>query len=171
MLSELLPAVERGQGSFLLYGVTGSGKTEVFIRAVRKAAQLGKTAIVLVPEIALTPQMVMWFRSRFGEDAAVLHSRLSPGGTIRRGGVFGAGDVRVVIGARSAIFAPLEHVGLIIIDEEHEQSYLADSMPRYDARELAQERCRREGRRIAAGERNAEHAFLRHGGARRFDAA
>lgn len=81
VLSELLPAVERGQGSFLLYGVTGSGKTEVFIRAVRKAAQLGKTAIVLVPEIALTPQMVMWFRSRFGEDAAVLHSRLSPGRT------------------------------------------------------------------------------------------
>ena len=145
VLSELLPAVERGQGSFLLYGVTGSGKTEVFIRAVRKAAQLGKTAIVLVPEIALTPQMVMWFRSRFGEDAAVLHSRLSPGERFDEWRRIRRGDVRVVIGARSAIFAPLEHVGLIIIDEEHEQSYLADSMPRYDARELAQERCRREG--------------------------
>ena len=145
VLSELLPAVERGQGSFLLYGVTGSGKTEVFIRAVRKAAQLGRTAIVLVPEIALTPQMVMWFRSRFGEDAAVLHSRLSPGERFDEWRRIRRGDVRVVIGARSAIFAPLEHVGLIIIDEEHEQSYLADSMPRYDARELAQERCRREG--------------------------
>lgn len=145
VLSELLPAVERGQGSFLLYGVTGSGKTEVFIRAVRKAAQLGKTAIVLVPEIALTPQMVMWFRSRFGEDAAVLHSRLSPGERFDEWRRIRRGDVRVVIGARSAIFAPLEHVGLIIIDEEHEQSYIADSMPRYDARELAQERCRREG--------------------------
>ncbi|MBQ7825955.1 MAG: DEAD/DEAH box helicase, partial [Clostridia bacterium] len=74
VLETLLPAVEAGKGAFLLYGVTGSGKTEVFIRAVRHAAQLGKTAIVLVPEIALTPQMVMWFRSRFGEDAAVLHS-------------------------------------------------------------------------------------------------
>lgn len=171
VLSELLPAVERGQGSFLLYGVTGSGKTEVFIRAVRKAAQLGKTAIVLVPEIALTPQMVMWFRSRFGEDAAVLHSRLSPGERFDEWRRIRRGDVRVVIGARSAIFAPLEHVGLIIIDEEHEQSYIADSMPRYDARELAQERCRRGRRCAAAGERNAEHAFLCYGGARRFDAA
>lgn len=145
VLSELIPAVEQGRGSFLLYGVTGSGKTEVFIRAVRKAAQIGKTAIVLVPEIALTPQMVMWFRSRFGEDAAVLHSRLSPGERFDEWRRIRRGDVRVVIGARSAIFAPLENVGLIIIDEEHEQSYIADSMPRYDARELAQERCRREG--------------------------
>ena len=144
-LDTLLPAIEAGRGAFLLYGVTGSGKTEVFIRAVRRAAQLGRTAIVLVPEIALTPQMVMWFRSRFGEDAAVLHSRLSPGERydewrrIRRGGV------RVVIGARSAIFAPLENVGLIIIDEEHEQSYIADNTPRYDARELARMRCEGEG--------------------------
>ena len=79
VLSRLLPAVEAGEGAFLLYGVTGSGKTEVFIRAVRRCAQLGRTAIVLVPEIALTPQMVMWFRSRFGEDAAVLHSRRAIG--------------------------------------------------------------------------------------------
>lgn len=126
VLAELLPAVERGQGEFLLYGVTGSGKTEVFIRAVRHVAQMGKTAIVLVPEIALTPQMVSWFRSRFGEDAAVLHSRLSPGERYDEWRRIRRGDVRVVIGARSAIFAPLENVGLIIIDEEHEQSYIAD---------------------------------------------
>ncbi|MBQ7784589.1 MAG: primosomal protein N' [Clostridia bacterium] len=145
VLSELLPAIESGRGAYLLYGVTGSGKTEVFIRAVRCCAQLNKTAIVLVPEIALTPQMVMWFRSRFGEDAAVLHSRLSPGERYDEWRRIRRGDVRVVIGARSAIFAPLENVGLIIIDEEHESSYIADNTPRYDARELAQMRCAREG--------------------------
>ena len=145
VLGELLPAVEAGKGAFLLYGVTGSGKTEVFIRAVRRCAQLGRTAIVLVPEIALTPQMVMWFRSRFGEDAAVLHSRLSPGERYDEWRRIRRGEVRVVIGARSAIFAPLENVGLIIIDEEHEQSYIADSTPRYDAREVARWRCEDEG--------------------------
>ena len=145
VLSRLLPAVEAGKGAFLLYGVTGSGKTEVFIRAVRRCAQLGRTAIVLVPEIALTPQMVMWFRSRFGEDAAVLHSRLSPGERYDEWRRIRRGEVRVVIGARSAIFAPLENVGLIIIDEEHEQSYIADSTPRYDAREVARWRCEDEG--------------------------
>ena len=145
VLDTLLPAVTAGKGAFLLYGVTGSGKTEVFIRAVRHAAQLGKTAIVLVPEIALTPQMVMWFRSRFGEDAAVLHSLLSPGERYDEWRRIRRGEVRVVIGARSAIFAPLENVGLIIIDEEHEGSYIADNTPRYDARELARMRCEREG--------------------------
>ncbi|MBR3795830.1 MAG: primosomal protein N' [Clostridia bacterium] len=145
VLSSLLPAMDAGEGAFLLYGVTGSGKTEVFIRAVRHAAQQGKTAIVLVPEIALTPQMVMWFRSRFGEDAAVLHSRLSPGERYDEWRRIRRGDVRVVIGARSAIFAPLENIGLIIIDEEHEASYVADNTPRYDARELAKMRCAREG--------------------------
>ena len=145
VLARLLPAVEAGKGAFLLYGVTGSGKTEVFIRAVRRCAQLGRTAIVLVPEIALTPQMVMWFRSRFGEDAAVLHSRLSPGERYDEWRRIRRGEVRVVIGARSAIFAPLENVGLIIIDEEHEQTYIADSTPRYDAREVARWRCEDEG--------------------------
>ena len=145
VLGTLLPAVENGGGAFLLYGVTGSGKTEVFIRAVRRAAQLGKTAIVLVPEIALTPQMVMWFRSRFGEDAAVLHSRLSPGERYDEWRRIRRGEVRVVIGARSAIFAPLENIGLIIVDEEHEQTYIADNTPRYDAREIARWRCEKEG--------------------------
>ncbi len=145
VLSQLLPAVDAGAGAFLLYGVTGSGKTEVFIRAVRRCAQLGKTAIVLVPEIALTPQMVAWFRSRFGEDAAVLHSRLSPGERYDEWRRIRRGEVHVVIGARSAIFAPLEHLGLIIVDEEHEQTYLSDNTPRYDAREIAKMRCANEG--------------------------
>ncbi|MBR1408834.1 MAG: primosomal protein N' [Clostridia bacterium] len=145
VLSQLLPAIDRGEGRFLLYGVTGSGKTEVYIRAVRAVAAQGKTAIVLVPEIALTPQMVSWFRSRFGEDAAVLHSRLSPGERYDEWRRIRRGEVRVVIGARSAIFAPLDRVGLIIVDEEHEQTYQAENTPQYDARDLARRRCEREG--------------------------
>ena len=110
VLRQILPAIEKGEGQFLLYGVTGSGKTEVFIRAVRHTASLGKTAIVLVPEIALTPQMVSWFRSRFGEDAAVLHSRLSSGERFDEWRRIRRGEVHVVIGARSAIFAPLSNI-------------------------------------------------------------
>ena len=141
VLRQILPAIEKGEGQFLLYGVTGSGKTEVFIRAVRHTASLGKTAIVLVPEIALTPQMVSWFRSRFGEDAAVLHSRLSSGERYDEWRRIRRGEVHVVIGARSAIFAPLSNIGLIIIDEEHEQSYSSDRTPQYDARSIGRERC------------------------------
>ena len=141
VLRQILPAIEKGEGQFLLYGVTGSGKTEVFIRAVRHTASLGKTAIVLVPEIALTPQMVSWFRSRFGEDAAVLHSRLSSGERFDEWRRIRRGEVHVVIGARSAIFAPLSNIGLIIIDEEHEQSYNSDHTPQYDARVIGRQRC------------------------------
>lgn len=143
-LAELYPAMERGRGRFLLHGVTGSGKTEVFIRAVRRCLQSGKTAIVLVPEIALTPQMVEWFRSRFGQEGAVLHSRLTPGQRFDEWRRVRRGEARVVIGARSAVFAPASDVGLIIVDEEHESTYLSDCMPRYDAREVAQARCDRE---------------------------
>ncbi len=145
VLEQILPPLERGEGRFLLYGVTGSGKTEVYIRAVRRALQLGKAAIVLVPEIALTPQMTSWFRARFGQDAAVLHSRLSAGERFDEWTRIRRGEARVVIGARSAVFAPCERLGLIIVDEEHEQSYLSDKHPRYDAREVAQRRCEREG--------------------------
>ena len=144
-LSEILPAMRRGEGRFLLCGVTGSGKTEVYIRAVREALAMGKAAIVLVPEIALTPQMVSWFRARFGAGAAVLHSRLSPGERFDEWRRIRRGEARVVIGARSAVFAPCEKLGVIIIDEEHEQSYLSDKHPRYDAREVAQRRCEHEG--------------------------
>lgn len=145
VLDEILPALWQGKGRFLLWGVTGSGKTEVYIRAVREALKKGKGAIVLVPEIALTPQMVGWFTARFGDEAAVLHSRLSAGERYDEWRRIRRGDARVVIGARSAVFAPLENLGIIIIDEEHEQTYLSDKRPRYDVREVAGRRCEAEG--------------------------
>ncbi len=144
-LELMRPEAARGTGRFLLYGVTGSGKTEVFIRLVRDCLARGKGAIILVPEIALTPQMVSWFRARFGEVAAVLHSRLSPGERYDEWRRIRRGNARVVIGARSAVFAPLENPGVLIVDEEHETTYLSDRFPRYDAREIAAWRCRREG--------------------------
>lgn len=144
-LGEILPGIREGKGAFLLYGVTGSGKTEVYIRAVRECLKLGKTAIVLVPEIVLTPQIVSWFRSRFGNVAAVLHSRLSVGEKYDEWRRVRRGDAKVVIGARSAVFAPAENLGLIIVDEEHEQSYLSDRTPVYDARRVAHMRAAREG--------------------------
>ena len=136
-LDVILPHLERGDGRFLLHGVTGSGKTEVFIRLVRHTLRRGRSAIILVPEIALTPQMVRWFRGRFGPVAAVLHSRLSAGERFDEWRRIRRGDARVVIGARSAIFAPVEKLGLVVVDEEHEQTYLSDRHPRYDAREVA----------------------------------
>lgn len=145
VLSELLPAVACGKGAFLLHGVTGSGKSEVFIRAVRKCMESGRGAIVLVPEIVLTPQMVTWFRARFGDVAAVLHSRLSAGERFDEWRRIRMGHARVVIGARSAVFAPVARLGLIVIDEEHEQSYQSEHFPQYDAREIAASRARREG--------------------------
>ena len=144
-LRTLLPALDAGTGSFLLHGVTGSGKTEIFIRMVRSVLSRGKGAIILVPEIALTPQMVDWFRARFGECAAVLHSRLSVGERYDEWRRIRRGDARVVIGARSAVFAPMENLGLIVVDEEHETTYVSDRHPRYDARDVAASRCAREG--------------------------
>lgn len=145
VLSEIVPNLREGKGRYLLHGVTGSGKTEVFIRLVRKVLSMGKKAIILVPEIALTPQMVDWFRKRFGTESAVLHSRLSAGERFDEWRRIRMGQARVVIGARSAIFAPMENLGLIVVDEEHETTYMSDRHPRYDAREVAQSRCQREG--------------------------
>ena len=143
-LGEILPALQGKGGRFLLHGVTGSGKTEVFMEAVRKTLALGKSAIILVPEIALTPQMVAWFRGRFGPVAAVIHSRLSPGERFDEWRRIRRGDARVVIGARSAVFSPVQKLGLIVVDEEHESTYFSDHHPRYDAREVALSRCERE---------------------------
>lgn len=122
---------------FLLHGITGSGKTEIYLHAIEHALSLEKEAIMLVPEIALTPQMVLRFKMRFGEQVAVMHSGLSVGEkydewrkVIRR-------EVKVVVGARSAVFAPFENLGLVILDEEHESSYKQEDSPRYHAREVA----------------------------------
>lgn len=144
-LSELIPALSRMGKPFLLHGVTGSGKTEVYIRLVREALRQGKGAIILVPEIVLTPQMIHWFRSRFGDAMAVLHSRLTAGERFDEWRRIRMGAARIVIGARSAVFAPVENLGAVIVDEEHEQTYLSDRFPQYDAREIAVSRGRREG--------------------------
>ncbi len=144
-LEEILPALKGKGGKFLLHGVTGSGKTEVFMASVRETLRMGKGAIILVPEIALTPQMVSWFRGRFGPQAAVIHSRLSPGERYDEWRRILRGDARVVIGARSAVFSPVRKLGLIVVDEEHETTYLSDRHPRYDARDIAVSRCGREG--------------------------
>ena len=144
-LDQIKRALDGEGGRFLLHGVTGSGKTEVYIRVIRETLKGGRTAIVLVPEISLTPQMVDWFRKRFGGDAAVLHSRLSAGERFDEWRRIRSGEARVVIGARSAVFAPLEKPGVIIVDEEHESSYLSDQRPRYDARDIAKWRAEHHG--------------------------
>lgn len=125
---------------FLLYGVTGSGKTEIYLQSIQDVIEKGREAIVLVPEIALTPQMVTRFKGRFGEKVAVLHSGLSAGEKYDEWRKIQRHEVKVVVGARSAIFAPFENVGIIIIDEEHETSYKQEEMPHYHARDVAIER-------------------------------
>ena len=150
-VSRLTRALEDGGGRFLLHGVTGSGKTEVYIRLIRRALEMGRSAVVLVPEIALTPQMVAWLHGRFGGDAAVLHSALSAGERFDEWQRIRSGEARVVIGARSAIFAPLQNIGAIVVDEEHETSYQSDRRPRYDARQVAWERARQHGAVLLLG--------------------
>ena len=125
----------------LLYGVTGSGKTLVYIKLIDKVLKSGKTAILLVPEISLTPQLLSRFRSYFGETIAVLHSSLSLGQRTDEFKRILSGSARIVIGTRSAVFAPLRNIGVIILDEEGEQTYKSDSSPRYHARDVAIQRC------------------------------
>lgn len=122
---------------FLLEGVTGSGKTEVYLQVIQDVLAKGQTAMMLVPEISLTPQMATRFKARFGSDVAVLHSGLSQGEKYDEWRKLERGEAHVVVGARSAIFAPLENLGVIIIDEEHETSYKQEESPRYHARDLA----------------------------------
>lgn len=123
--------------TFLLHGVTGSGKTEVYLRAIKHVLDQGQEAIVLVPEISLTPQMTSRFKARFGPLVAVMHSGLSAGEKYDEWRKIQRGEVKVVVGARSAIFAPFENLGIIILDEEHESTYKQDDTPRYHARDVA----------------------------------
>ncbi|MBU9712462.1 primosomal protein N' [Evansella tamaricis] len=141
VLQTILKSLQSGKHeTFLLRGVTGSGKTEVYLQAIEKALSLGKEAIVLVPEISLTPQMVTRFKERFGSEVAVLHSALSKGEKYDEWRRIREKEVKVAVGARSAIFAPFENLGMIIIDEEHETSYKQEESPRYHARDVAIER-------------------------------
>ncbi|EIT85034.1 primosome assembly protein PriA [Fictibacillus macauensis ZFHKF-1] len=128
---------EERHETFLLHGVTGSGKTEVYLQTIEAVLQKGKEAIVLVPEISLTPQMVLRFKGRFGSRVAVMHSGLSAGEKYDEWRKIQRKEVSVVVGARSAVFAPFENLGLIIIDEEHESSYKQEENPRYHARDVA----------------------------------
>lgn len=127
---------------FLLHGVTGSGKTEVFLQCIERVLENGRSAIVLVPEISLTPQMIQRFAGRFGQRIAVLHSRLSMGERNDEYKRIRSGEARVVIGVRSAVFAPVQNLGLIVMDEEHENSYKSQNVPGYHAREIAAVRAR-----------------------------
>jgi primosomal protein N' (replication factor Y) (superfamily II helicase) len=141
-LNEIIQALDSPQGArpILLHGVTGSGKTEIYLQAIRAALSRGRTAIVLVPEISLTPQTVERFKGRFAEaqDAvAVLHSHLSEGERHDEWHKIHSGRARIVIGARSAVFAPLKNLGLIVVDEEHETTYKQEEAPRYHARDVA----------------------------------
>ena len=137
--------------SALLYGVTGSGKTQVYIKLIFDVLALGKTALVLVPEIALTPQLMRLFTSQFGRKVAILHSLLSAGERYDEWKRARNGDARVVIGTRSAIFAPLADLGLIVLDEEQEPSYKSEQTPRYHARDVARYRCVKNGALLVLG--------------------
>lgn len=135
----------------LLFGVTGSGKTTIYIRLIAEMRRRGKTAILLVPEIALTPQMLRTFSSHFGDDIAVLHSSLSAGERLDEWRRIKNGEAGVVIGTRSAIFAPAEDLGIIIIDEEQEDSYKSENAPRYHARDVAKFRCAQDNALLLLG--------------------
>ena len=135
----------------LLHGVTGSGKTEIYLRAAATALEQGRGAIVLVPEIALTPQIVGRFVERFGDTVAVLHSQLRPAERYEEWRRLRAGEARVCVGPRSAVFAPIDDLGLIVVDEEHDASYKHEGDPRYDARDVAAERAERCGALLLLG--------------------
>ena len=135
----------------LLYGVTGSGKTEVYMNAIDRVLKQGKTAIMLVPEISLTPQMLRNFRARFSSGVAMLHSGLGPGERYDEWRRLLTGEARIVLGARSAVFAPVKNVGLIVIDEEHDASYFSESNPRYNTCDIARFRAEYNGGKLVLG--------------------
>jgi primosomal protein N' (replication factor Y) (superfamily II helicase) len=150
-LVQALRAPAADHPGFLLQGVTGSGKTEIYLGAVAAALEAGRSAIVLVPEIALTPQVLWRFQARFGDVVAVQHSALGVGERHDEWMRLRAGEARVCVGPRSAVFAPLDDIGLIVVDEEHESSYKHEGDPRYDARTVARERAARHGAVLVLG--------------------
>ena len=148
----LLPLIARREaGAALLHGVTASGKTQVYIRLIEETLAMGRTAMLLVPEIALTPQMMAKFTAYFGENVAMLHSGLQLTERYDQWKRIRRGDVRVVLGTRSAVFAPFDNLGLIVVDEEHEGSYQSESAPRYHAVEVAQRRAQAAGAPLLLG--------------------
>lgn len=151
MQASALNVILSSQKPVLLYGVTGSGKTEVYLQAIASELEDGRGAIILVPEISLTPQTVRRFAGRFGNKVAVLHSALSDGERYDEWHRIRTGEARVVVGPRSAIFAPVKNLGLIVIDEEHDGSYKQDETPRYHARDVAIVRAKYEGAKIVLG--------------------
>ncbi|MBP2015047.1 primosomal protein N' [Anaerococcus degeneri] len=132
--------LSKDKGQFLLFGVTGSGKTEIFLQVVEEVIKQGKEAIILVPEISLTPQTIERFSGRFNEKIAIIHSRLTPKEKFNQWMMIKNGEVKIAIGARSAIFAPFDNLGAIIIDEEHDNSYISSKDPKYHTREIAKYR-------------------------------
>ncbi len=140
--ADAVRTIEEGSGTFLLHGVTGSGKTEVYETVIEEELKRGKTAIMLVPEISLTPQVLGLFRARFGDNVAILHSGLNASERYDEWKRLRTGEAKIAIGARSAIFAPLENLGVIIIDEEHDSSYRSESNPRYDTKTVAEYRAK-----------------------------
>ncbi len=144
-------ASQAREGSFYVHGVTGSGKTEVFLRVAEAKLRAGRGVIYLVPEISLTHQVVEIFSATFGREVAVLHSGLTPSQRLKEWLQVFSGQKRLVIGARSAVFAPVRRLGLVIIDEEHEGTYKSGTTPRYHARQVAMHRCRQEGAVLLMG--------------------
>ena len=135
----------------LLHGVTGSGKTEIYLTLIAEALEKGKSAIFLVPEISLTPQMFTQLRARFGESAAILHSGLSAGEKFDEWQRLRTGEAKIAVGARSAVFAPLTDIGVIVLDEEHDSSYRSETNPRYDTAEIAEMRAKYNGCKLVLG--------------------
>jgi len=151
-LARITAAIDSdGVDALLLHGVTGSGKTEVYLRAIEAARARGKSSLVLVPEIALTPQFLGRLRARLGERVAVWHSALAPAERAAEDRRIRSGEADVVMGARSAVFAPLRDIGLVVVDEEHDSSYKQDSTPRYDARQVAYKRASDAGAALVYG--------------------
>lgn len=150
-VEDVVRLMDGGGGPLLLHGVTGSGKTEVYLRAIEAARARGRGSLVLVPEIALTPQLLGRLRARLGEGVAIWHSALTPAQRAAEHRRVREGAADVVLGARSAVFAPVVRLGLVVVDEEHDPSYKQDSSPRYDARQVAAKRARTAGAAVVFG--------------------